>query len=46
MRLSELHPDRAAADDDQVLELVLIVEDRLVGEIGHAVEARNRRDGR
>ena len=44
--LGQLQPDRAAADDDQMVELVAVVEDRLVGEVGHAVEARDGRDRR
>ena len=43
--LRQLQPDRSAADDDQMVELVAVVEDGLVGEIGHAVEARDGRHG-
>ena len=44
MRLAELEPDRAATQDDEVLDALAHVEDGLVGEIGHLVEARDRRD--
>ena len=46
MGLGQLQADRAAADDDQMVELVAVVEDGLVGEVGHVVEAGDRRDGR
>ena len=45
MRLGELGADRAAADDDQVLGPLAQLEDRLVGHVGHAVEAGDRRHG-
>ena len=45
MRLRQLQTDRPAADDDQMIELVAVVEDCLVGEVGHLVEARDGRDG-
>ena len=44
MRLAELKPDRPAAEHDEVLDAFAHVEDCLVGEIGHLVEAGNRRD--
>ena len=46
MRLAELKPDRPAAEHDEMLNALAHVEDRLVGEIGHLVEAGNRRDER
>ena len=45
MRLGELQADRAAADDDQMIEPLRVVEDRFVREIRDAVEARDRRNG-
>ena len=42
--LGDLHADRAAAEHDQMLDPLVHVEDRLVGEIGHLVEAGDRRD--
>ena len=46
VRLRQLDADRPAADDDQVLDALGVVEDRLVGEVGHLVEARDRRHHR
>ena len=43
MRLGELEPDRAAADDDQRRRQGGTIEDRLVGEIGDVPEPRDRR---
>ena len=45
MRLRHLEADRAAADDDQMLGQHAVLEDRLVGEIGHVLEAGDRRHG-
>ena len=45
--LGEFQPDWASAQDDQVLDALAYVEDRLVGKIGHLVEPRNwRKHGR
>ena len=41
MRLRQLQPVRPAAEDDEVVELLVIVENRLVGEVGNALEARD-----
>ena len=45
MRLGQFQPDRAATDDDQVRRLAGLLENRLIGQIGHSVDARNRRHG-
>ena len=44
--LGDLHADGAAAEHDQMLDPLVHVEDRLVGEIAHLVEAGDRRDHR
>ena len=44
--LSELEPYGSAAEHDEVLNPLAHIEDRLVGEVGHLVEPRDRRDGR
>ena len=46
MRLRHLHADRPAADDHQVSGPLAIAEHGLVGEIGHGIEAGDRRRGR
>jgi hypothetical protein len=46
MRLRHLDPDRAAADDDQMLGQFAIGEHRLVGQVGNAVEPRDIGDRR
>ena len=46
MGLGDLHADRAAAEHDQMLDALVHIEDRLVGEIGHLVETGDRRDDR
>ncbi len=46
VRLAELEPDRTAAEHDEMLDALADVEDGLVGEIGHLVEAGDRRNGR
>ena len=43
MSLSHFEANGSAADDDQMIELLAIVENRFVGEIGDGVEARDRR---
>ena len=44
MRLRHLDPDRSAADHDQMFGRLAVGENRLVRQIGDAVEARDRRD--
>ncbi len=44
--LGKLDPDRAAADDNQVLGPFAVLPQCLVGHVGHLVEARDRRDHR
>ena len=46
VRLRHLHADRSATDDDEVVDLFLVVEQRLVGEVGHVGEAGDRRHQR
>ena len=46
MRLRHLHPDRPAADDQQVIGPLAPVEEGFVGVIRHAVEPRDGRDKR
>ena len=46
MGLRHLQPDRPAAEDQQVAGRLLQVEQRLVGEPGHAVQPRQVRDDR
>ena len=44
--LRDLEADGAASEHDQMLDPLVHIEDRLVGEIAHLVEARDRRDHR
>jgi hypothetical protein len=44
--LGELEADRPGADDDEVLRRHGEVEHRLIGEIGHGIQARDRRNRR
>ena len=44
--LRDLEADGATAEHDQVLDPLVHVEDRLIGEIAHLVEAGDRRDHR
>ena len=46
MRLGELAADRPAADDDQMLRPLGQIEYRLVGQMGHLGQARDRRNRR
>ncbi len=46
MGLAELEADRAAAQDDQMLNALTDVEDGLIGQIRDLVEPRDRRDRR
>jgi hypothetical protein len=46
VRLRHLDPDRAAAQHDQMLRPGAQIEDRLVGQIGHGLDPRHRRDRR
>ena len=45
-RLGKLEPDRAGAEDDQMLRPLADLECVLVGEIGHLLEPGNRRHDR
>jgi hypothetical protein len=44
VRLRHLHPDRTAADDDQMVRLQLQIEDGFVGQHRYARDARDRRN--
>ena len=44
--LRHFDADRPTADDDQMRGPFGVVEDGLVGEVGHAIETRYRRNGR
>ena len=44
--LRDLEADGTTSEHDQMLDPLVHIEDRLVGEIAHLVEARDRRDHR
>ena len=46
MGLRHLEADRPAADDDEMLGQHAVLEQGLIGEEGHVLEARNRRRAR